>query len=369
MRRSGERSSSPPPTDADAPPRAPGEAEELLRRKSEQLRLLSEVVRTVNSLLEPDAVVSFIMDRIQRLARAEAWSLLLLDEERRELYFKEALGQKAGPLKEVRIPVGSGIAGTVAASGQPMVVNDVAACEQFNPDPDRLTRFETRSVLAAPLKHQDRVLGVLEVINKSGGGPFTEEDLETVLLFLEPAAIALQNAFLFEKVQRLTMVDDLTGLYNSRHLYQALSHELGMGRRYGFPVAVLFLDLDGFKAVNDTNGHLTGSNTLRVVGDILRHEVRTVDILARYGGDEFTVILPNTGREGAVIAAERLRHAIETYDYAPRLGVPIRLSASFGVSLFPDHGDQAQDLIQKADMAMYAVKEATKNAVAVYSEE
>jgi len=367
MRKSGERSSSPPRTDPPAAGAGTDQADQL-RRKTEQLQLLSEVVRTVNSLLEPDAVVASIMDRIQRITRAEAWSLLLVDPTGRELSFKEALGHKADALRDIRIPVGTGIAGTVASTGLPMVVNDTAACPQFNPEPDRLTRFVTRSILAAPLKHQDRVLGVLEVVNHKDG-PFSDEDLETVQLFLEPAAIALQNALLFEKVQHLTMVDDLTQLYNSRYLYQALGHELGMGRRYGFPVAVLFLDLDGFKLVNDTNGHLCGSTTLKVVGEILKREVRTVDIVARYGGDEFTLILPNTGREGAVIVAERLRRSIEEFDYAPRLGVPIRLSASFGVALFPDHGDQPQELVQKADTAMYAVKEATKNAVAVYSEE
>ena len=367
MRKSGEKSSSPPPT--EAPGRAPDpDLQEQLGRKMEQLRLLSEVVRTVNSLLEPEAVVSFIMDRIQKISHAEAWSLLLLDEAGKELSFKEALGKKAGPLMDVRIPIGTGIAGTVAATGVPMVVNDAAACPQFNPEPDRLTQFVTRSILAAPLKHQDRVLGVLEVINREGG-PFTDEDLETVQLFLEPAAIALQNAILFEKIQHLTMIDDLTKLYNSRYLYQALAHELGMGRRYGFPIAVLFLDLDGFKQVNDLNGHLCGSTTLKVVADVLKREVRTVDIVARYGGDEFTLILPNTNREGAIIVAERLRRSIEEFDYAPRLGVPIRISASFGVALFPDHGDQPEVLVQKADKAMYAVKEASKNAVAVYSEE
>lgn len=368
MRKSGEKPSNPPSTEAPARTAPSRSAEEALRTKSEQLRLLSEVVRTVNSLLEPEAVVSFIMDRIQRLAQAEGWSLLLLDEATQELYFREALGHRAEELKAVRIPVGKGIAGTVAATGLPMLVNDTAACPQFNPEPDKLTRVQTRSILAAPLKHQDRILGVLEVINKKEG-PFTDGDLETVELFLEPAAIALQNAFLFEKIQHLTVVDDLTQLYNSRHLYDALSHELAMGKRYNFPLAVLFFDLDGFKAVNDANGHLVGSATLRIIGDILRHELRTVDILARYGGDEFTVILPNTGRAGAVIVAERVRHAIETYDYEPRLGVSIRLSASFGVSLFPDHGDQASELIQKADHAMYAVKGATKNAVAVFSQE
>ncbi len=366
MRKSGARSSSRPAIDAGAD--ATSDLGEQLQRKSEHLRLLAEVVRTANSLLEPDAVIGYIMDRVQQLVKAEAWSLLLVDESDGHLYFREALGNKAGPLKEIRIPPGQGIAGAVATTGSPMVVNDTGACPQFNPEPDRLTSFKTRSLLAAPLKHQDRILGVVEILNKSEGD-FTEADLETVQLFLEPAAIALRNAQLFERTQQLTLVDDLTQLYNSRYLFQALAHEMGMGRRYGFPVAVLFLDLDGFKLVNDLNGHLVGSATLKVVAAILKAGVRSVDIVARYGGDEFTLILPNTGAEGALVVAERLRSDIETFNYVPRLGVAIKLSASFGVAVFPDHGDDPQALIQKADKAMYAVKAAGKNAVAVFSEE
>ncbi|MCI4398519.1 MAG: sensor domain-containing diguanylate cyclase [Acidobacteria bacterium] len=336
---------------------------------SDQLRLLGEAVRSVNSLLEPDAVVAYVMERIKRLVRAEGWSLLLVDEATGELVFKEVLGERSALLKEARIPPGKGIAGAVAQSGEAMIVNDVSACPQFNPEPDHLTKFKTRCVLAAPLKHQQRVLGVVEVVNKKGGENFTREDLDTVQLFLEPAAIALQNAFLFEQTKRLAMIDDLTQLANSRYLFDALARETGMGRRYGFPVAVIFLDLDGFKQVNDRYGHLVGSRTLKVVADILRSVVRNVDIVARYGGDEFTLVLPNTSLEGAKRVAERARIAIEKFDYASKLGVPFALSASFGVAVFPEHGNDPEALIHKADSAMYSVKETTKNAVAVYSEE
>lgn len=372
MKQSGARSSNRPLTDEERGPRKNAGASALeaeLKRVSDQLRLLGEAVRSVNSLLEPDAVVAYVMERIKRLVRAEGWSLLLVDEATGELVFKEVLGERSALLKEARIPPGKGIAGAVAQSGEAMIVNDVSACPQFNPEPDHLTKFKTRCVLAAPLKHQQRVLGVVEVVNKKGGENFTREDLDTVQLFLEPAAIALQNAFLFEQTKRLAMIDDLTQLANSRYLFDALARETGMGRRYGFPVAVIFLDLDGFKQVNDRYGHLVGSRTLKVVADILRSVVRNVDIVARYGGDEFTLVLPNTSLEGAKRVAERARIAIEKFDYASKLGVPFALSASFGVAVFPEHGNDPEALIHKADSAMYSVKETTKNAVAVYSEE
>lgn len=133
MKKSGAKSSSPPATEGGADSTA--ELSEQLRRKSEHLRLLSEVVRTANSLLEPDAVIGYIVDRVQHLVQAEAWSLLLVDESDGHLYFREACGQKAGPLKDVRIPPGEGIAGTVAATGLPMVVNDAAACPSSTRSP------------------------------------------------------------------------------------------------------------------------------------------------------------------------------------------------------------------------------------------
>ncbi len=340
--------------------------EKAHRQKAEQLRLLKEVVRTANSLLEPEALTAYIMERVQVLVKTEAWSLLLLDESGQHLVFQEALGSHAQGLKDLRIPVGQGVAGHVAATGQPLVIQDVRSSPLFNPGLDRITGFTTRSILAVPLRSRGKTLGVLELMNKDRREPFSDEDLETVSLFAEPVAVALENALLFQRVRQLSLVDDLTQLYNSRYLRQALEVEITRGRRYGYPVSVLFLDLDGFKQVNDRYGHLVGSETLKVVGDILQRGVRNVDVVVRYGGDEFTLILPNTDAPGALLVAERLRQAILSHDYRQNPGYDFTLSASFGIAAFPEHGENPEMLIQKADQAMYRVKESTKNRCLVF---
>jgi diguanylate cyclase (GGDEF)-like protein len=340
--------------------------EEAHAVKSDQLRLLSEVVRTANSILDPDSLMAYIMERVQVLVRSEAWSLLLLDETGGWLIFKEALGDKAQPLKESRIRLGEGVAGEVARTGRPLIVNDVKSSPYFNPDIDRVTRFKTRSILCVPLRSRGKTLGVLEVLNKQDNMEFTDTDLETTLLFAEPCAVALENAYLFQKVKQLSLVDDLTQLYNSRYLGQALDIEITRGRRYNYPVTVVFLDLDGFKGVNDRYGHLVGSETLKIVGRIIKDLVRNVDIVARYGGDEFTLILPNTDLEAGRLVAERLRLGIMNHDYQSDPGFDFKLSASFGIAGFPVHGDSSARLIQRADQAMYKVKESTKNGCAIF---
>jgi diguanylate cyclase (GGDEF)-like protein len=338
-------------------PRAPSTS-------ARRLAILTDVVKTANSILEPRKVIELVVEKIRQLIPSEAWSLLMVDEEKQELVFEAALGAKGKEVTALRPKIGEGVAGWVAETGKPAIVNDVKRDPRFAPHVDAKTSFETRSILCAPLVSRGRTIGVLEILNKRGGN-FTKTDLEQVLTLVEPCAIAIENAILFQRTEQLTITDDLTRLFNSRYLNLYLGREIKRCKRHGIPLSVIFLDLDGFKGINDQYGHLAGSGTLTEVGGILALGVRESDILARYGGDEFIVVLPETPASGALVIAERLRRAIEEHRFLEPQGIAARISASFGISTYPDHALSPEGLIQKADQAMYRVKEREKNGIEV----
>ena len=304
------------------------------------------------------------MSQIQELIPSEAWSILLVDEETGDLTFEMALGEKgAADLTTTRIKMGEGVAGWVAQTGEPTIVNDVKNDTRFQHRFDELTRFQTRAILCAPLTSRGRIIGVVEIMNRASGNRFTRRDMNLLMTMVEPAAIALENAILFQKTQHLAVTDDLTKLYNSRYLNSFLEEGIRRASQEEGHLAVVFLDLDGFKGINDRHGHLCGSRSLFEVGNLIRGAVREEDVVSRYGGDEFVVVLPDTDGEGALVVAERIRRALNVHAFLEEFGLKASLSASFGVSVYPDHGENPQDLMQKADQAMYSVKEHGKDAV------
>jgi diguanylate cyclase (GGDEF)-like protein len=336
-----------------------------LRETSRRLQVLGEIVATANSILEPRRVINVIMSQIQELIPSEAWSILLVDEETGELAFEMALGEKSSDLNDTRIKLGEGVAGWAAQTGEPAIVNDVRRDRRFQAKFDELTRFRTRSILCAPLISRGRTIGVVEIMNRAAGTRFTKRDMNLLLTLVEPAAIALENAFLFQKTEQLAVTDDLTKLYNSRYINSYLEQAIGRAREASGSLAVMFLDLDGFKSINDRHGHFYGSRSLREVGSLIRSAVREEDVVSRYGGDEFVIVLPDTDLEGALAVAERIRHALKSHRFLAEFGLEARLSASLGLSLYPDHGREPQELMQKADQAMYSVKVRGKDAVCV----
>jgi diguanylate cyclase (GGDEF)-like protein len=220
-----------------------------------------------------------------------------------------------------------------------------------------------RSILCYPLVRRGKQIGVIELINKVSG-VFTREDQTLIELMLDPLAVAIRTADLFEDAERLTITDDLTKLYNYRYLMKYLEADVKRCLRYKKKVSLLFIDVDGFKRINDTFGHLAGSQALAEIGQVLKRIVRETDVVGRYGGDEFVIVLPETPLNGAMAIAERIRKKVEECEFVAQ-NLSIRLTVSLGVANCPKHTLTAEGLIKKADAAMYRAKELSKNSIKV----
>lgn len=227
---------------------------------------------------------------------------------------------------------------------------------------------DSRRVIALPLVSGERVIGVMEgVRNGKGSREFSATESSLLAALAIPIASALANSVRIAEAERLSLTDDLTKLHNARYLRQFLVNEIKRARRYGSSVAALFLDFDDFKLVNDQHGHLVGSHALMEVASVILPSVRDTDCVVRYGGDEFVVILPETGVDEAVQVANRIRSKIEHHRFTGGRGLKVSLTASFGIAVFPQHAMSPQQLIACADTAMYNAKAARKNCVRVIS--
>ena len=334
------------------------------RKTATRYNILLRIIRAANDKLDPKNVISTIMDSIKRIIPCEAWSILLMDSNRNELVFERARGTVGDRITYAKLRVGEGIAGWVALHAEPLIVNDVTKDERFNSSFDKASNFKTRSILCVPLISRGELIGVVELINrKSNGYRFTRRDLSTLIMLLGPIAVSLHNALLFQKTEKLAITDDLTKLYNTRYIHSKMEKMIEERKTSRNPFSLIFLDLDGFKSINDSFGHLVGAKTLIEVGKVIFDSVGKKDEVARYGGDEFVVLMPRAGAIDARLMAERIRNAIASHDFQGMLPNRIRLSASFGISVFPDHAETLTELIQKADNAMYAVKYSGKNAI------
>ncbi len=334
------------------------------QREAGEVAVFQELGKALTSSLQLDQVLRTIMEKIDEFLRPDNWSLLLLDEAKQELYFELAVGKASQALKDVRVKVGQGIAGWVAQHGEVVIVPDTSKDTRFFGKVDEKTKMETQSIVAVPVKFRDTCLGVIELINCVGPEGFDPRDLKLLEALSDFAAIALENARHVKRIHELTIMDDCTSLYNARHMGAILDTEIYRSQRYNYEFSIVFIDLDHFKEVNDTHGHLVGSRLLAEIGEALKTNCRLIDFAFRYGGDEFVLLLPQTSKENAINVARRLHKLIRETLWLKGEGLNIHLTSSMGLAAYPVDSKTKEGLLHLADEAMYLVKNTHRDRVA-----
>jgi diguanylate cyclase (GGDEF)-like protein len=322
-----------------------GELEAERGRFKETLQRYGETLAATHDL---NALVGAILDTAVQATRARGGRLLLYDPERGEAIEQARIGTARGSRTDLPMVVAAGIGleGEALSAHEPRVIQ------------------APRAMLAVPILREHQLLGLVTTVDPEDGG-FGDDDIESLSALAVQAGVAIENARLHRVVERQAVTDALTGLANRRQFYEVLGREYERAQRFGTPLSLILLDIDDFKQINDTRGHLAGDAVLHGVATTLAELIREIDMAARYGGEEFAILLPQTGQEGAALLAERLRREIASR--------PIRfgpdeiegITASFGVAAGPEDSMTQIDLIASADAALYQAKRDGKNHVTV----
>jgi diguanylate cyclase (GGDEF)-like protein len=331
------------------------------------------MVREANATLDPARVADVIAAHAAEWLPAAAW-LVCASEGVRDARVLGSRGAWKGTDVSARA-----VAAWVIRNGAPFASADLTRDRRISQlkrgrlvlsRDGRRPGVRAHATIAIPLVCRGRIFGAIVGVDRRPAGrePALAPSIRRLLEgALEPAAIALENALRIARAEALSVTDDLTSLYNSRYLSQVLRRETKRASRNGRPLSLLFIDLDGFKAVNDRHGHLCGSKALVEAAAVIRNSARETDMIARYGGDEFALLLPDTGSEGATAVGERIRERVAAHRFLESEGLHVRLTASVGVATLPDVATSVEALIRAADMAMYRVKGRGKNGIDVAS--
>ncbi|UWZ84202.1 GGDEF domain-containing protein [Occallatibacter riparius] len=327
----------------------------------DDLLVFHRLARSLTSSFDLDTILRTILDYMERMIDAELWTLLMLDEQKQELYYAIAAGGEETALRDLRVKVGEGVAGWVAQHGETLIVPETVNDPRLeSPNPPKLRKV--RSVIALPLRGRTGTLGVIEILNPPAG-QLNDYTIAFLHILADHAAIAIENANDVARIQQLTITDDTTGLYNVRHLYDVLARELDRSARTRLPLSLAFLDIDRFKNVNDVHGHLIGSELLSKAGERLQQLSRPKDVCFRYGGDEFVILMPDTGAFDALAQARSLLSRLMATKFEMKTGLKLQVSASIGVSTAPSDGTAIHTVIGAADSRMYAVKSSGRGHV------
>jgi len=339
-----------------------------LNKTLHNLSILYNISQAVNFIDDLKRLISVILDKAIETVNAEKGSLMLYDSSDNTLQVKVVYGLKDkkheddinnGIVECQKMKPESGIAGKVFTEKKSIITNLGGQDPRFN---QFSNDNNVSSLICVPLIAKGECIGIINITNKKNGKLFNKKDLEFVEALANQAAIAVDNAQLYE----LATKDGLTKLYIHRHFYFLLESEIKRVQRYHHVLSLLMMDIDNFKHVNDTYGHLVGDMVLKEIASTIQKTIRHVDIPARYGGEEFTIILPETAALNAVIIAERLRKKISEIEVVVDENTIVRPTVSIGIAEFPNAAEGIKELIDWADKALYVSKENGKNCIHLY---
>lgn len=331
-----------------------------LLREEKFLNTLVEITGLITAGLDRRMTFSKVLSCALEILDAEAIFLITLENGVVVKYAKRSgAGGADVPMERYERSGERGIAWWVMMEGKAVLIPRVSG--EPRRDFEGLAAPGTRGCICAPLKARETVLGVLIAVNKLGTSTFSEAELSVLSVLANQTAIAIESAKLYEQVQEEAVTDELTQVFNFRFLKEALHKELDRATRFRQYFSVLMLDVDHLKDYNDRFGHLKGSTVLKQLAAIIKVTARSIDTVAKYGGDEFLIILPQTPKEGALVLAERIRSAVVTHAFPEvRCG---EISCSIGTASYPEDGKSIGVLIESADGALFNAKRAGRNRV------
>src|SRR5216684_1844888 len=330
----------------------------LERRRASQLEAINTVARETTVVLDVKELLSKACAKIRPAFEVSHVSMLVKEEE--DLVLQAHHGDLTLRIPEGgKVPAGAGLWGQALRESKTVIENNVQT------DPDFVGIYlESGSRMCIPLVSFGQTLGVL-VLDSARPGSFSVSDIQSLESVADICATATQNAHYVERVKQLAYLDGLTGIFNRRFFEVRIEEEVERARRFDSGMAVIMVDIDQFKRLNDEFGHLLGDEVLRQVSSLFYQQLRKIDVVCRYGGEEFAILLSQTSLQHAMSVAEKLRRLVETWQFP---GVPRSVTISAGTATYPDHGTTRDELVQAADSGLYAAKQAGRNCVRVACE-